>query len=217
LHLGYHDNVHHFEFYQHAKSFHTLQWIFLRCFMKFDERNKKILLCYSSFSFFLPSKVCPTHFSEMPWSNFMKLCRIIQKLPHTTVDIPTKFHEVLWKESNNFLNHPFFVSMATAAKFIQPIRNVSRHMQICIRIVFAANFMKFYKNVSCLCVDLTHYGGYSYKVSWSLMKGIQQFFKSPLFLFPCQLRQVTSLTTGKMESDLAWVKKRTTNLNIIFL
>jgi hypothetical protein len=27
----------------------------------------------------------------------------------------------------------------------------------------------------------THYGGYSYKVSWSLMKGIQNFFESPLF------------------------------------
>jgi hypothetical protein len=44
-----------------------------------------------------------------------------QKLPHTTVDIPTKFHEVWWKESNFFLNPPFFVSMATAAKFVQPI------------------------------------------------------------------------------------------------
>ena len=29
----------------------------------------------------------------------------------------------------------------------------------------------------------THYGGYSYKVSWSLMKGIQKFLKSPLFCF----------------------------------
>jgi hypothetical protein len=29
----------------------------------------------------------------------------------------------------------------------------------------------------------THYGGYSYKVSWSLMKGIQNYFKSPLFWF----------------------------------
>ena len=29
----------------------------------------------------------------------------------------------------------------------------------------------------------THYGGYSYKVSWSLMKGIPIFFKSPLFCF----------------------------------
>jgi hypothetical protein len=44
-----------------------------------------------------------------------------QNLSHTTVDIPTKFHEVWWKESNFFLNPPFFVSMATAAKFVQPI------------------------------------------------------------------------------------------------
>ena len=44
-----------------------------------------------------------------------------QKLPHTTVDIPTKFHEVWWKESKIILNPPFFVSMATAAKFVQPI------------------------------------------------------------------------------------------------
>jgi hypothetical protein len=29
----------------------------------------------------------------------------------------------------------------------------------------------------------THYGGYSYKVSWSLMKGIKKSFKSPLFCF----------------------------------
>jgi hypothetical protein len=29
----------------------------------------------------------------------------------------------------------------------------------------------------------THYDGYSYKVSWSLMKGIQNIFKSPLFCF----------------------------------
>jgi hypothetical protein len=35
---------------------------------------------------------------------------------------------------------------------------------------------------------VTHYGGYSYKVSWSLMKGIQKLIKSP-FLFPWQLRQ----------------------------
>jgi hypothetical protein len=62
-----------------------------------------LLLCYgnssySSFSFFLPSKVCPTHFSKMLWSNFMKLCRII--ICHVKL---------------------FFVSMATAAKFVQPI------------------------------------------------------------------------------------------------
>jgi hypothetical protein len=38
---------------------------------------------------------------------------------------------------------------------------------------------------------VAHYGGYSYKVSWSLMKGIQKCFKSP-FLFPWQLRQSLS-------------------------
>jgi hypothetical protein len=44
-----------------------------------------------------------------------------QKLPHTTVDIPTNFHEVWWKESKFFLNPPFFISMATVAKFVQQI------------------------------------------------------------------------------------------------
>jgi hypothetical protein len=35
------------------------------------------LLLFFFLSFFLPSKVCPTHFSEMPWSSFMKPCRNI--------------------------------------------------------------------------------------------------------------------------------------------
>jgi hypothetical protein len=43
------------------------------------------------------------------------------KLQHTTVHIPTKFHEVWWKESKIILNPPFFVSMATVAKFVQSI------------------------------------------------------------------------------------------------
>jgi hypothetical protein len=38
----------------------------------------------------------------------------------------------------------------------------------------------------------THYGEYSYDVSWSLMKEINIFFKSPFFLFPWQLRQSLS-------------------------
>jgi hypothetical protein len=37
------------------------------------------------------------------------------------VHIPTKFNEVWWKESKFFLNPPFFVSMATASKFVQLI------------------------------------------------------------------------------------------------
>jgi hypothetical protein len=60
--LGYHGNGRHFEFVQPPKSCHTLRWIFLQSFMKFDERNKK-----------------------------------------------KKF------------NRPFLVSMATTAKFVQPI------------------------------------------------------------------------------------------------
>ena len=44
-----------------------------------------------------------------------------QKFPHTTVNIPTMFHEVWWKESKFFLNPLFLISMATAAKFVQPI------------------------------------------------------------------------------------------------
>ena len=44
-----------------------------------------------------------------------------QQLPHTTVDILTKFHEVWWKESKTIFNLPFFVSMVAVAKFVQPI------------------------------------------------------------------------------------------------
>jgi hypothetical protein len=36
----------------------------------------------------------------------------------------------------------------------------------------------------------THYSGYSYKVSWSLMKGIQNYFKSTLFCFHCNCGKV---------------------------
>jgi hypothetical protein len=84
----------HFEFNQHAKSFHTLQWIFLRCFMKFDEKSKKKLnppfslfpwqlrqsngnSSYYYYSYYSSTHVCPLDFSEMPWSNFMKPCRNI--------------------------------------------------------------------------------------------------------------------------------------------
>ena len=61
----------------------------------------------------------------VPWLPWQRppfwIFSIPQKLPHTTVDIPTKFHEVWWQESQIFLNLLFFVSMATAAKFVHPI------------------------------------------------------------------------------------------------
>jgi hypothetical protein len=62
LHLGYHENGRHFEFFEPPKAATHLWWIFLQSFIKFEERN--------------PKKNC---------------------------------------------NPPFFVSMATAAKFVQPI------------------------------------------------------------------------------------------------
>jgi hypothetical protein len=46
----------------------------------------------------------------------------------------------------------------------------------------------------------THYGGYSYKVSWSLMKGIQFFFKSPLFCFHGNCSKVCPT-----DSDFFWL------------
>ena len=46
--------------------------------------------------------------------------------------------------------------------------------------VFHGSFIFNFINTS---KDSTHYGGYSYKFSWSLMKGIQNYFKSPLFRF----------------------------------
>jgi hypothetical protein len=69
------------------------------------------------------------------WSEFNIFCTLVtmptatilnffnpQKLSHITVDIPIKFHEVWWKESKNVLNTPFFVSVATAAMFVQLLK-----------------------------------------------------------------------------------------------
>jgi hypothetical protein len=137
-------------FFQPPKSCHTLRWIFLQSFMKFDERNLKkieiplfcfhgklpqslsnrfrfvwlisfeliivivfgivshgvgwcpLLLCNgnSSYysSFFLLSKVYPTHFSEMPWSNFTKFVHPIPiffayLVPLDVDVVPIKLHQ----------------------------------------------------------------------------------------------------------------------------
>jgi hypothetical protein len=42
----------------------------------------------------------------------------------------------------------------------------------------------------------THHCGYSYKVSWSLMKGIQTNFKSPFFLFPWMVESILYCNYG---------------------
>jgi hypothetical protein len=51
LHLGYHGNGYHFEFFQPLKSCHILRWIFLQSFMKFDRHDivknwALIISCY---------------------------------------------------------------------------------------------------------------------------------------------------------------------------
>ena len=66
-----------------------------------------------------------------------------QKLPHTTVDIPTNFHKVWWKESKKNLNPPFFVSMAKAAKFVQPIPILLAYLIPLDVDVFLIKFHKF--------------------------------------------------------------------------
>ena len=66
---------------------------------------------------------------------------------------------------------PFFVSMATAAKFIQPIP-----------IFFAYLVPLDVANLINTPKPSTHYGEYSYDVSWSLMKEIKTILKSPFFI-----------------------------------
>ena len=67
MHLGYHGNGRHFEFFQPLKSCNTLRWIFLQSVMKFDERNQSRILiplfCFHGNC----GKTCPTD------SNFVGL------------------------------------------------------------------------------------------------------------------------------------------------
>ena len=67
LHLGYHGNGYHFEFFQPLKSCHILRWIFLQSLMKFDERNPIFFLNPPFFCFHGNcGKVCPTD-SDFFW------------------------------------------------------------------------------------------------------------------------------------------------------
>ena len=68
--------------------------------------------------------------------------------------------------------------MATAAKFVQPIAICLAYL-IQLDVDATATTLNFFSPPTAA----THYSGYSYKVSWSLMKRIQNYFKSPLFCF----------------------------------
>jgi hypothetical protein len=57
LHLGYHGNGCHFEFFSTPKSCHTLQWIFLWSLMKgIPKKIKSPLFCFHGNC----GKICPT-------------------------------------------------------------------------------------------------------------------------------------------------------------
>ena len=109
FHLGYHGNVCHFEFYQHAKSFHTLRWIFLRCFMKFDERNKKKIKSPLFYFHGNCGKVCATDsdFFGLSHSTGCGCCS------YRVSSISVHSYDVSW--------NLIFISMTTAVKFVLPI------------------------------------------------------------------------------------------------
>ena len=106
--------------FQPPKSCHTLRWIFLQSFMKFDERNPIFFnpppFCFHGNC----GKVCPTDSDFLDLSRSTR-CGCCSYQVSSISDIPTKFHEVWWKETNFFLNRLFFVSIAAAAKFVLPI------------------------------------------------------------------------------------------------
>ena len=108
------------------------------------------------------------------------------------------------KEIKFFFKSPLFlISMATAAKFVLPIPIFLVHLvplDVDVTRNITAKLCELWSelNIFCTLVTMamaailiffkpqkaaTHYGGYSYKVSWSLMNGTQKSFKSPLFCF----------------------------------
>ena len=126
-----------------------------------------------------------------------------QKLPHTTVNIPTMFHEAWWKKSICFNNPPFFYFHGNCSKVCLTDSVFFLAYLVPLDVDVTGNIAKLCEvlsefNIFCTLVTIataailnflnpskaaTHYGGYSYKISWSLMKGIQIIFKSPLFCF----------------------------------
>ena len=104
-------------------------------------------------------------------------------------------------------NQFFFISMATVAQFVLLIQIFLAYLvpldvdvagNITVKICevwsefnFFASWLPWERPPFWIVLTpkaATHYGGYSYKVWWSLMKGIHIFFNPP-FLFPWQLRQ----------------------------
>ena len=119
-----------------------------------------------------------------------------QKIPHTTVNIPTMFHEIWWKKSKIFKNPPFFISMATAAKFVLPIPIFLAYLvplDVDVTGNITAKLCEVWSefNIFCTLVTMATVAilnfvqppkaatGYSYKVSW---KESNFFFNPPFFV-----------------------------------
>jgi hypothetical protein len=129
--IHYYINMQILDSYLHTKS--KKIWLFLLWCSELDEIFQKfcltcvhIILRLRNFRMAAVATRKREKFKVLgPWLPWQRppfwICSTPQKLPHTTVDILTKFHEVWWKESKKCFNPPFFVSMATAAKFVQPI------------------------------------------------------------------------------------------------
>ena len=113
LYLGYYGNGRHFEFFQPPKSCHIGGYSY-----KVDHNMApKPWISIPNIKIYLETKFRPNrrifvfggHF--VPWLPWQRppfwICSTPQKLPHTTMDIPTNFHEVWWEEFKNCLNPPF--------------------------------------------------------------------------------------------------------------
>ena len=154
--------------------------------------------------------ITPPHYfgTSVSMVTSLWILSIRQKLPHTTVNIPTMFHEVWWKKSIFFLNPPFFLfpwqlrqSLSYRLRFflayliqldVDVTGNITAKLCevwsefniFCTLVTMAtATILNFFQPPPPPQKAATHYSGYSYKVSWSLMKGIQNYFKSPFFCF----------------------------------
>ena len=163
--------------------------------------NRRIFLFGSHFIPWLPWQWPPFWIFQPP------------KLPNTTVDIPRKWiiiwlpnhgyqfptSKSTWKP--NFAQIGGFLYFGGHFGFKMPtianqqwisIHDIIIYLETKFRpnrriFVFGGHFVPWHWPpfwiFSTPPKAATHYGGYSYKFSWSLMKGIQNFFKCPLFCF----------------------------------
>ena len=100
-----------------------------------------------------------------------------QKLPQTMVDIPTKFHEVWWKESKRFFKSPLFCFHGNWGKVCLTHSDFLSYLIPLDVDVVPIKFHQF------LFVPTMFH-----EVWWKKLKKI----KIPPFLFPWQLRQSLS-------------------------